>query len=301
MTWLLTRVAVVASISCWALQPSRAGESGGGVSSLACASALSSRCPTTLNDREPGGGRDRPQDACERCTGENQHALRVAGCGADDVARYCTTARWRHGWETGADMWFSDFGYSTLTDTQASFVAEHNEIVSLEKCVGSNVGLKTETAIYQTAAQLKALKPSLKVLFYWATDQQGLRCYEANQTFAAHPEWWLKDDHGKYVLEGSQNVLDFTVTAAVDWWLSVPFSGANAEILIDGVLADNGGYKPYKNIKAARCGEIYLAKKAALRRLQIAASQLNGGVVLANALNMYTSQQNPAGGNTAHN
>jgi hypothetical protein len=278
--------------------------------SPACESLLAASCPEASPGRggrggRGGAGRGGPRGACERCTGVIQHSLRVAGCTAVDVAAYCNqiaTARWHHKWDTGAEMWFSDFGYSTLTPAQAQFVAEHNEIVSLEKCVGSNVpGLKTEDAIYQTAAQLKALKPSIKVMFYWATDQQGLHCYAANQTFAAHPEWWLRDDAGKYVLDGTQHVIDWTVAGAVEWWLSVPFSGANAEGLIDGVLADSGGYKPYPGISPARCGEIYTAKKAALGRLQAAATELNGGVILANALSMYASQQNPAGGRTAHN
>ena len=51
----------------------------------------------------------------------------------------------------------------------------------------------------KTAAQLKAKRAGLRVMFYWSVSQAGLSCYAANATFAAHPDWWLKDDRGKLV------------------------------------------------------------------------------------------------------
>jgi hypothetical protein len=53
-------------------------------------------------------------------------------------------------------------------------------VISLEKCTAIASGVKTEEAIYATAQRLKKIDPTLKVLFYFATDQQGLQCYDAH-------------------------------------------------------------------------------------------------------------------------
>ena len=89
------------------------------------------------------------------------------------------------------------------------------------------------------------------VLFYLATDQQGIGCYGANTEFMAHPEWHLKLDNGTVYLRDGSPILDPTVPAAAAWWASIPLSGtggsgkykgAPVSHLIDGVLADSGGY-----------------------------------------------------------
>lgn len=84
-----------------------------------------------------------------------------------------TDKSWTHGWETAGDAWWGDFGYSLLTDEQARFVASTYKVVSLEKCTGQRSGLKSENAIYKTAAQLKAINPGIKVIFYWSVTQAG--------------------------------------------------------------------------------------------------------------------------------
>lgn len=192
---------------------------------------------------------------------------------------------WHHKWTTGHDMWFADFGYSTLTDEQAAFVASHYSVVSLEKCTGSNVHMMTEPAIYQTAKQLKKLNPQLKVIFYWDTDQGAIGCYAANKTLNAHPEWWLKQDNGSYV-PGPR--IDFSVQAAADWWVSVPLDPQWGDPkMIDGVLADGAGYGPIPGVSTARAETFYSAKKAAMAKMQAKYTALNGGIVMGNGLNMY--------------
>lgn len=112
-------------------------------------------------------------------------------------AAAAATAPWAHSWDTPGAAWWGDFGYSLLTEPQATFVANNYNVASIEKCTGSNQGVKTEQGIYQTAAQLKKLNPSIKVTFYWHTGQAGIRCFANNATFMSHPEWWLRDDNGK--------------------------------------------------------------------------------------------------------
>ena len=140
-------------------------------------------------------------------------------------------------------MTFADFrSPSLLTDAQAEFVASKYRIVSLEKCTGAAT-TKTEEAIYSTARQLKKKDPTTKVIFYLATDQQGIGCYKANDEFKVHPEWHLKDDKGTEV---PGPVLDCSNAEARNWWTRIPLSGVDntgefegtpVSELIDGVLA----------------------------------------------------------------
>jgi hypothetical protein len=55
---------------------------------------------------------------------------------------------------------------------------------------------------------IRSDRPSLlvaaaQVLFYLATDQQGLQCYGAHEEFRAHPEWHLRLDNGSMYLRAS--------------------------------------------------------------------------------------------------
>ena len=147
---------------------------------------------------------------------------------------------WSHGWDNALGAQFVDFGYKALSNAEAAFVASHYQIVSLEKCTGN----PTETTVWATAKQLKAINPKLKVLFYWDTHQYAQNCYAAHTEYMAHPEWWLKDDAGVLLKnEGNISMMDYTVAAARDWWVSVPLGGAGSPMSpwIDGVLADNTG------------------------------------------------------------
>lgn len=201
---------------------------------------------------------------------------------------------WQHGWDTVGDMWWGDFGYSLLTQQQARFVAQNYKIVSLEKCTGRAQGMKTEAAIYQTARQLKALNPGLKVLFYWSVTQAGVGCYAANDTLADHPEWLLRDDNGAVVTPPR---IDVTNEDACNWWLDVPLNGtrgAGTEVagLIDGILADDAGYNELANVSAARSAAQYQAKHKLLQRMQARFHAANGGIVMGNGLSEY--DMNPA-------
>lgn len=48
------------------------------------------------------------------------------------------------------------------------------------------------------ARALKASNPKLKVFFYQPADRLGDTQYVLD-LLAAHPEWWLRDDHGNLV------------------------------------------------------------------------------------------------------
>jgi len=212
---------------------------------------------------------------------------------------------WNHGWATASDMTFADFNSDTLlTDAQASDVVAKFRIISLEKCTGVRSGVTTEEAIYATALQLKAKQPKAKVLFYLATDQQGIQCYAANDAFASHPEWHMRLDNGSAVVQNGHAILDPTVPAAAAWWASIPLGGINGtgmykgvkvSTLIDGVLADSGGYSNVggatdvgtPGISTARKEQISDAKRVMMGSLQKMLTAANGGVLMANGVSMY--------------
>lgn len=199
-----------------------------------------------------------------------------------------------HGWDTALEAQFIDYGYSVLTPAQAANVAAHYAVASLEKCTGPG---PTEANVWATAAQLKAIKPSMKVLFYWDLDQGALTCYAAHAEYMEHPEFWLRDDAGGLTFNSSDGVphMDYTVAAARAWWVSVPLngSGSPAAHLVDGVLADGTGSRcPGSSaggagLSPARCAALIAAKSVMVRQLQALLDATNGGSVLGNGLDMY--------------
>lgn len=195
------------------------------------------------------------------------------------------TPTWMHSWNTSADFWWGDFGYSLLTESQAEFVATHYKIVSLEKCTGNP--MPTEEAIYKTAKQLKKINPLLKVLFYHSVTQAGVSCYAANDEFMKHPEWHLKDDNGNFV-HGPR--IDTTIEAAREWWLQVPMNSALGweDGLIDGILADDVGFNSIPNMTISRMQEQYNGKHTLIQAMQARFNTDSAhGIVLGNGISEY--------------
>ena len=205
---------------------------------------------------------------------------------------------WTHSWASTSASTFADFNANKiLTDKEIAFVAAKYRVVSLEKCTGVASGLKTEEAIYGTAQRLKKANPAIKVIFYLATDQQGLQCYAANDAFSANPSWWLKDDAGKVVQSNNHPVLDVTSPAGRAWYTGIPYGGVNGtgmfngvpvSTLIDGVLSDGAGWSNYKGIAMARLKRLADAKRTMLSELQAALTKANpDAIVMANGINNY--------------
>lgn len=206
-------------------------------------------------------------------------------------------AGWTHGWDTALAAQAIDFGYSQLTPTQARDVASHYGLVSLEKCSSPH---DTEAAIWASAALLKAAKPSIKVMFYLATDLGGLQCYAALHTYLSHPDWWLRDDAGALVNSSSHIPLpDYTVAAMRDFWVAIPLNGTSGSAspfagLIDGVLADGTGSPCLRlraNISPARCAALAAGKAEMITALQAVFTATNGGVVMQNGIDMYPGNE----------
>lgn len=52
-----------------------------------------------------------------------------------------------------------------FNNKQLKFVASKYRVLSLEKCSGSQGGVKTEEALYTMAEKIKAIDPTIKVFF----------------------------------------------------------------------------------------------------------------------------------------
>ena len=208
-----------------------------------------------------------------------------------------TTISFRHTWETSAHMTFADMNApKLLEDRELSFVSAHYRVFSMEKCSGAASGNNTEEYIYSTSSRLKQLDPTTKTIFYWAMDQQGIRCYDAHDFFRRHKDWHLLDDNGNVVSNGHGPVLDFTNADASKWWSSYPLLGDDGKgnwrgkpigQFLDGVLADGAHRPTYKNVSSHRLDALADAKFQAIGEMQRQFTALNGGEVMANGINMY--------------
>jgi hypothetical protein len=152
-----------------------------------------------------------------------------------------SSAAWRHGWGSGADMLWADFGSTLLLNAnQSSFIADAYSIISLEKCFGQGSNLTTEEAFAVTSAQLKAIDPTTKVLFYWhsVVDISGPSfppCYAAGKLFLEHPEWWLRNDSGGPIYNGPFLLHNLTLAPVMRYMMGVPLGVLQANPdLFDG-------------------------------------------------------------------
>ena len=191
------------------------------------------------------------------------------------------------------DGQFIDMGYAVLNDDQLRNIASHYRFWSIEKCTKPGA---TEPNVWDMAARLKAIDPTFKTIFYFASETGPLSCYNAYENFMQHPEWWLKDDAGKYV-NNSNNipVMDYTNANARRWWISVPLNGSTPETVtqghvIAGVLADSVGDASVvskANISPHRMTALVNGKLQMMKEMQDLLTAVNGGEVICNGLSFY--------------
>lgn len=186
-------------------------------------------------------------------------------------------------------MLWADFGSPHLLDAEtAASVASLYSIVSVEKCFGQQDGLFTEDAFLRTAAQLKALSPSTRVLFYFhmIVDISGPTfppCYAAGSYFLNRTDLWLRNDSGAPLMNGPFLQHDLTVADAQRYMVETPLGvlqrGLDAG-LFDGVFADGSLASPYAGMAQERNDEL----NAAVNAVGLAESlALNAAAAAANA------------------
>ena len=194
-----------------------------------------------------------------------------------------SSAQWAHDWATPSSAFW---GYGAMngggvfSDDTVAFAARTYRVVVLSACLGQN-NASVSATIAGVAARLKAVNPAVRVLQYF--NMQQWACYNVAEpafaAFLAHPEWWLKSDTGNPIINNGSPEYDWTVSSAVDNFLSMPVSN------IDGFLLDGGAvYQPETGVGAARAEAQKLAKWLAMGRLQARLTALNGGILLANGM-----------------
>eukprot|EP00041_Stephanoeca_diplocostata_P028183 m.789701 g.789701 ORF g.789701 m.789701 type:complete len:419 (+) comp23324_c0_seq11:324-1580(+) len=122
------------------------------------------------------------------------------------------TAVLRHGWDTVADMVFMHGGNKSVISRDAlEFAASHYKMVAFSNCYGVDGGgtLQEEAALL-SAQEMRKMNPDIKNVFYWKGDlySQIKGCSTAGAEFVQHPEWILRDDHGKEAGRGEINSRD---------------------------------------------------------------------------------------------
>jgi hypothetical protein len=124
-----------------------------------------------------------------------------------------------------------------LTDREVRFVAEHSNLVCLEKGHGMNPHGSSEKGIEFDAARLKAVNPGLKVIYYWNTFLD-YPMFEAHRVYEQHPEWWLKTLDGSLDKKrGDLKRYDLSKPEVREWW-SDEVKKAVVDGSCDGVFAD---------------------------------------------------------------
>ena len=202
-----------------------------------------------------------------------------------------------HGWARALDMQFIDFGYQLMSAAQASFVAAHYPIVSIEKCTNQPF---TEKGIWDTAAQLKSINPNTKVLFYISMTNDRLDCYQSFKEFLQRPEWWLRNASGGPINQSSiVPYLDFRIEAARKWWTGIPFNQSNTSFFaLDGALLDHTANPCPAQLLEPNCSAWKQGQMAAALRLREAFHApppgQSRGEVLCNGITMYTNPGFPA-------
>ena len=197
-----------------------------------------------------------------------------------------------HGWATAADMLAAHGGNGTvLPDEQLAYLAAHYKWVTFADCYGSRSGLTQEAATLASAAALKKIAPAVKVVFYWKSDMssQVAGCSSANATWAAHPEWQLKDDSGKVVTNGNAPVFDSTVASFRAFWsghlveLAKETGSGGGAPLLDGMFIDgcqDNNVTVWKNVNPGRTAAIVAATQEMVAETQRQLDALGFGQVL---------------------
>ena len=131
------------------------------------------------------------------------------------------------------------FGKSSgpLSDNELKFVAQSSYFVCLEKGHGRGRSGSTEKGIAHDAAQLRALNPRMKVLFYWNTFL-NYPLYDACQTVANHPQWIFRDKEGKPIYKaGTLEQYNLLNSEFRQWWAKIA-GKAVTEYGCDGIFMD---------------------------------------------------------------
>ncbi|UXX79850.1 putative glycoside hydrolase family 15 protein [Reichenbachiella carrageenanivorans] len=145
-----------------------------------------------------------------------------------------------YSWDDGIPVFFHFWKGQMLTEEEVDFVADHTDLVVLEKAHGRD-DYDVFEAIQRETIALKAANPEVKVIYYWNTVLQ-YDFYELMEEYDNHPEWWLYDVNGEIDYKAGTTIkrYDLSNPAVRDWWISVA-KDATINGFCDGIFMDAYG------------------------------------------------------------
>ena len=172
---------------------------------------------------------------------------------------------------------------SDLTDNEVDFIAQHSNLIVLEKGHGLSVHGSTEAGIADSARRITTRNPDAKVLFYFNAfiNWPG---YDAFKTY--RPEWTLRDTNGKIVKHASGTPRPDPSNGEFREWWSEVVAKANRSAPLGGVFIDALPQALSPGL-AAQVGDVKAREVVAGLREMIALTKRKLGpesIVLANGL-----------------
>jgi len=139
-------------------------------------------------------------------------------------------------WDT-VPRWLAVRNHAPYTDEQIAAIADHYQLVMLEKA--NKAGFDSvDEGIKDTAARLKQLNPNIKTLFYWNT-QIHYTGYSSDDNYEENKLSWseLLEDSELYLFKNLYYWYDESNQKLRDWWVNFPVEVASDDN-IDGVFID---------------------------------------------------------------
>jgi len=139
-------------------------------------------------------------------------------------------------WDT-VPRWLSVRNHAAYSDQQIESIAEHYQLVMLEKA--NEAGFEyVDQGIKDTAARLKKYNPDIKTLFYWNT-QIHYSGYSNDEEYEENKFSWseLLDDGDLFLFKDLYYWYDESREGLREWWVNFPVEVVSDKN-IDGVFVD---------------------------------------------------------------
>lgn len=225
----------------------------------------------------------------------------------------CLSAKaFAHGWSTVSDVIAMHGKYRHLDEhpprKDIEFIARNYPSMVTTGCgcgVGrgepSAQGLTIEESVLATAARIKEVNSEVKVGMYWRTDTalELAECSGFAREWAAHPEYYLKNDTGGVI--GPHHYYDYLNPAAAGFFQKVLFNVTMATLpsgkpILDFLYLDGGGTVSkgahVPGIKGSRSQQLIEGRHRMISALQRQLdAQSHGQILVLNAMDEVESAQ----------
>jgi hypothetical protein len=137
-----------------------------------------------------------------------------------------------------------------LTAEQAAYIGQFPLAIINHKMAASARPRNGAAEAKQLAAlaAIKAANSSCQTHFYLNSliDFPALAMHRKFEE-APNGSWWMKESNGDYVMHKSDHIIDFSVAAAKDTWLSTA-AAALSQPYVDGIFVDKADGEGFKGV-----------------------------------------------------